>query len=169
MPKFKSPLDHVRVAAPCPADWDRMVGDDRSRFCDQCSLRVYNLSGMTRREAETLISNTEGRVCVRYYRRRDGTVATRNCPVGLRAVKQRVSRVAGSVLSAVLGFYSGVWVHVGLGPRPHITGTLPAPADTTAPVDQEAYKFTMGAAVVDWEKPERVVGPLSRLRLPRLR
>lgn len=115
MPKYTSPLDHVRVAAPCPADWDRMVGDDRDRFCNQCSLHVYNLSGMTRREAETLVSNAEGRVCVRYYRRRDGTILTKNCPVGLRAIKQKVSRVAGSVLSAVLGFYTGSWLHVGLG------------------------------------------------------
>lgn len=115
MPKYTSPLDHVRVSAPCPADWDRMVGDDRSRFCNQCSLHVYNLSAMTRREAESFISNAEGRVCVRYYRRRDGTILTQNCPVGLRAIKQKVSRVAGSVLSAVLGFYTGAWLHVGLG------------------------------------------------------
>ncbi|HEV2864728.1 MAG TPA: hypothetical protein VGX48_27260 [Pyrinomonadaceae bacterium] len=134
MAKFTSPLDHVRVAAPCPADWDRMVGDDRARFCNQCSLHVYNLSGMTRREAETFVSNAEGRVCVRYYRRRDGTILTKNCPVGLRAIRQKVSRVAGSVLSAVLGFYTGAWLHVGLGGKePSVTMGATATAPPLVP------------------------------------
>ena len=52
MAKFTNPLEQVRVAAPCPADWGKMVGDERMRYCDRCSLHVYNLSGMTRREAE---------------------------------------------------------------------------------------------------------------------
>lgn len=138
MPKYTSPLAHVRVAAPCPSDWDRMVGHDRARFCNQCSLHVYNLSGMTRREAETFVSNAEGRVCVRYYRRRDGTILTKNCPVGLRAIKQKVSRVAGSVLSAVLGFYTGAWLHVGLGrtePRVTMDAVLPVPPRMRPAVD----------------------------------
>src|SRR5215210_4470085 len=108
MTKFTSPLDYVRVAAPCPADWGKMVGDERVRFCGSCDRHVYNLSGMTRREAEALVTNTEGRLCVRFYRRADGTILTRNCPVGLSAVRRRVARVAGSVLSAVLGFFAGL-------------------------------------------------------------
>ena len=24
MPKLTTPLDHVKIAAPCPADWDQM-------------------------------------------------------------------------------------------------------------------------------------------------
>ncbi|MGH9900836.1 MAG: hypothetical protein ACRD68_03250, partial [Pyrinomonadaceae bacterium] len=61
---FTSPLDRVRVAAPCPADWERMTGDHQVRFCGQCERHVYNLSGMTRKEAEALITRTEGRLCV---------------------------------------------------------------------------------------------------------
>lgn len=157
MPKFTNPLDHVRVAAPCPADWDRMVGDDRARFCNQCSLHVYNLSSMTRREAETFVSNAEGRVCVRYYRRRDGTILTKNCPVGLRAIKQKVSRVASSVLSAVLGFYTGAWLHAGLGrtgPRATMGAAVAPPPvvdDTPAalpPQDELLWPVT-GDLVVD--------------------
>lgn len=113
-----SPLDHVKVAAPCPAEWERMTGDDRQRFCHQCSLNVYNLSGMTRREAEALVANSEGRLCVRYFRRADGTIITSNCPVGLRALKRRASRVARAVLSAVLTFLAGVGLHTGLRREP---------------------------------------------------
>ena len=136
MAKFTNPLDGVRVAAPCPADWNRMVGDERMRYCGQCNLHVYNLSGMTRKEAESLIANAEGRLCLRFYRRADGTVLTRNCPVGLRALKRRVTRVASAMLSAVLGFLAGVGLDLGFGSvqglRPageaHTMGTVAMPA-----------------------------------------
>jgi hypothetical protein len=139
MRKFTSPLEGVRVAAPCPADWEKMVGDERMRYCGQCSLHVYNLSGMTKREAESLVANAEGRLCVRYYSRADGSILTRNCPVGLRAVKQRVSRIAGAALSAVLGFFAGVGLNFGVRPAPtplHTMGemvSLPAKSNLTPP------------------------------------
>ena len=133
MRKFTSPLKGVRVASPCKADWEKMVGDERVRFCGQCSLNVYNLSGMTRREAERLVASAEGRLCVRYYRRADGSILTRNCPVGLRAVKQRVTRVAGAALSAVLGFFAGIGLDFGLTPAPpptvHTMGTIAMPVN----------------------------------------
>lgn len=133
MRKFTSPLEGVRVAAPCPADWEKMVGDERVRFCGQCSLHVYNLSGMTKREAEGLVANSEGRLCVRYYSRADGSILTRNCPVGLRALKQRVSRVAGAALSAVIGFFAGLGLNFGLTPAPthHVMGEMAAPVGLT--------------------------------------
>ena len=116
MTTYTNPLDGVKVAAPCPADWAKMVGDERVRYCDRCELHVYNLSGMTRREAEALVTNTEGRLCVRFYRRADGTVLTRNCPVGLRAIRRKVSRVAGATLSALLGFFAGLGLNFGFNP-----------------------------------------------------
>lgn len=138
MRKFTSPLEDVKVASPCPADWEKMVGDERVRYCGQCSLHVYNLSGMTKREAEGLVANAEGRLCVRYYMRADGSILTRNCPVGLRALKQRVSRIASATLSAVIGFFAGVGLNFGLNPAPprHTMGTmvaLPAEPDLAPP------------------------------------
>lgn len=113
MSKRTSPLDSVRVAAPCSASWDNMVGTERVKFCGQCNLNVYNLSAMTKGEAERLIMESEGRLCVRYYRRADGTILTKNCPVGLRALKRRLSRVAGATVSAVLGLFAGLFAAVG--------------------------------------------------------
>jgi len=110
---FGTLLDRVRVAAPCSADWKEMRGDERVRFCERCSLNVYNLSAMTRREAERLVVRSEGQLCVRFYRRADGTTLTRNCPVGLRALKRRVSRVASAVAAATFSFFTG-W---GLSPQ----------------------------------------------------
>lgn len=59
-----------------------MDGDERVRFCRECSRNVYNLSAMSAPEACRLVAEREGRVCVRFYQRRDGTVLTSDCPVG---------------------------------------------------------------------------------------
>jgi hypothetical protein len=111
MKRFTSPLRNVKVASPCPADWDRMIGD-RVRFCGQCELNVYNLSAMSTLEAESLIARTEGRLCVRYYRRKDGSILTQDCPVGLRVSKQRAARIRRAVASLVLGFLAGLGFQV---------------------------------------------------------
>ena len=111
MQRFTSPLRNVRVASPCPADWDRMIGDERARFCGQCELNVYNLSAMSTLEAESLIARTEGRLCVRYYRRKDGSIITQDCPAGLRRLKQRAARIKRAVASLVLGFLAGLGFH----------------------------------------------------------
>jgi hypothetical protein len=113
MSKFINPLDHVKVAAPCSADWDQMFAfdDKRVRFCSQCNLNVYNLSGMTQSEAEALLTYTEGRLCVRFYRRSDGTILTQNCPIGLRAIKRRVAWVAQALLGMVLSLLSGIGLY----------------------------------------------------------
>ncbi|HST53867.1 MAG TPA: hypothetical protein VLJ61_17800 [Pyrinomonadaceae bacterium] len=137
MRKFTNPLDGVKVAAPCPADWEKMVGDERMRYCGECSLHVYNLSGMTKREAEALIANTEGRLCVRFYRRSDGTVLTRNCPVGLRALKRRATRIASATLTAVLGFFAGVGLNFGISRAtvPPVVGEMYVPAPQRPDID----------------------------------
>src|SRR5215213_10800265 len=98
---FTNPLDNIRIASPCRSDWNEMYGDDRTRFCGECKLNVYNLSGMNRSEAEALLMNSEGRVCVRFFRRNDGTVLTKDCPVGWRALKKRVSTTATAIASLI--------------------------------------------------------------------
>lgn len=104
MNKHKSYLDRLYVATPCYADWDTMAGDDRVRFCDRCKLHVYNISMMTKPQAEALIVETGGRLCTKFYRRADGSILTQDCPVGLRAIRRRVSQYAGATLSALLSF-----------------------------------------------------------------
>jgi hypothetical protein len=99
-------LSEIRIASPCTASWEEMQGDDRVRFCQHCRLNVYNLSAMPRPEAEALIKEKEGRLCVRFYRRRDGTVLTNNCPVGFRAARRAVLLQLGAIglaFTALLG------------------------------------------------------------------
>jgi hypothetical protein len=107
MTKTAASLDLVQVASPCRASWDEMTGDDRRRYCRHCNLHVYNLSDMPRAQAEAFIQQAEGRTCVRFYRRDDGTVLTRDCPVGLRAVRQRFVRAAAALAGLFLALASG--------------------------------------------------------------
>ncbi len=103
-------LDEIHVAAPCTADWDAMTGDDRTRFCGMCRKNVYNLSDMSRVEAEALILKSKGRICGQFYRRPDGTILTDNCPVGLRAIRNRMRwvAVAASAAFIAIGAFAGL-------------------------------------------------------------
>ena len=87
----------LRIASPCRAPWDNMDGDERVRFCRECNRNVYNLSAMSEPEAHALIAQREGRVCVRFYQRRDGTVLTTDCPVGRK--RTFLSKAAASTIA----------------------------------------------------------------------
>lgn len=105
--KKPSMLSRMDVAAPCSSSWDKMTGDDKVRFCHECKLNVYNISSMSDVEAEELIRQSEGRICVRFYRRKDGTVLTDNCPVGLRRIRnfgRKVAAVFAVGISSLLAF-----------------------------------------------------------------
>jgi hypothetical protein len=82
-----------------------MVGTNQVRHCQQCNQRVYNLSDMSRKEAEALIRNKEGRLCGRFFRRSDGTVMTRDCPYGMRSLARPIAWVLG--IAAALFFVFG--------------------------------------------------------------
>jgi hypothetical protein len=102
MTKQTDSFDSLRIASPCPVGWEKMKGNEQVRFCDQCQLNVYNLSGMTRKQAEAVVHQTEGRICARFYRRADGTILTRDCPVGLHALRRRAVKIAGAAVTAVM-------------------------------------------------------------------
>jgi hypothetical protein len=85
-------LSDVKVAAPCFASWQDMeaVDGDRVHFCAGCKKNVYNLSAMSQTQAEGLLRKHEGHLCVRYYKRTDGTILTQNCPVGQAALRMQM-------------------------------------------------------------------------------
>lgn len=92
-------LDQVRVASPCKADWNEMLGDERVRFCLSCEKNVYNLSSMTKDDAESLLRERLGNdLCVRFYQRADGTILTQDCPEGVK--KKRRKKLALAVAGA---------------------------------------------------------------------
>jgi hypothetical protein len=99
-------LASLRVASPCHVSWEEMIGDDRVRFCSACNLSVYNFAAMTSDELQSLVANSSGRVCGRLYRRTDGSLITKDCPVGLRAVRRRIRLFVGAAFATVLSLSS---------------------------------------------------------------
>jgi hypothetical protein len=95
-------LAEVKIAMPCRARWSDMAGNERSRFCAECNKQVYNLSVMTAEAAAALIREKEGKLCARFYRRRDGTKLTTNCPVGTQRLATRMKFWAGAVAGLLL-------------------------------------------------------------------
>ena len=87
-----------------------MSGNDQVRRCGQCNLNVYNFAELSTEEARVLLRNAaSGRICARLFRRFDGTVLTRDCPIGLtetwRKVRARLvpmGVVSGLVLTLLL-------------------------------------------------------------------
>jgi hypothetical protein len=119
-------LDDLRVAAPCKAKWDDMAGDDRVRFCGQCAKNVFNVSAMPREEAEAMLAGSTGSsLCVRFYRRPDGTVLSGDCAVGMRRRKRRrgiVGAIAGLLASAsALAFSEHRESRVTMGSAPRMS------------------------------------------------
>jgi TonB family protein len=103
MPTPTNYLDKIQVASPCAVTWKSMTGDDASRHCDSCNLQVYNISEMTKQEAENFLARSipKGRVCAKFYRRKDGTILTDDCPHGLRALRN-TTRFIGAKAAALI-------------------------------------------------------------------
>jgi len=104
-------LDNIRVATPCTADWSQMTGDDRARHCNKCDKQVFDLSEMTRAEAEALIIEKHGKLCARYYKRADGTILTSDCRVGVVASRKRKIIAVASLAMISAGVAAAVKRH----------------------------------------------------------
>jgi hypothetical protein len=161
-------LEDLRIASPCPADWKQMVGDDKSRFCKQCEKNVYNLSAMTREEAELLVLSKEGNLCVQLWKRADGTVITADCPVGLRRKRMRLAAViaVGSGLAtsalAVFALFANAEEPKApvppIEPIPYVMTETPPPPKVE-PVVPDHRVMVTGGAVAMPHHPETVVAP----------
>jgi hypothetical protein len=104
-------LDNLRVATPCSVPWDSMTGNGRVRSCAQCSKQVFNISNMSRADAEVLLRERVEGVCVRFYRRFDGTILTTDCPVGTRG-RIAYKAFTSAVFAAAVGVLALVGIRV---------------------------------------------------------
>jgi hypothetical protein len=150
MSGFDSPLNNIRIASPCSADWNEMYGNERKRFCGDCKLNVYNLSGMSRRDAEELLRGSEGRLCVRYYQRADGTILTDDCPVGWAKVKRRARVAATAAFSLIVTLFSGLLFVSLFSRNKSLVRKFPIPFVTPTP----KYEPLMGAIAMPTPTPK---------------
>ena len=162
-------LADIRIASPCKADWNAMTGDDRARLCHHCDKHVFNLSELTRDEAETLIRDKAGQLCAQYYRRPDGTILLADCAIGAASKRKRRVLVAGSALFAAgAGFAAMFASHDGAPSEPpaveiHVetdavaTGVATTARDTTVHrIDTDNLVPMRGQVVsVTYDEPQR--------------
>jgi hypothetical protein len=157
--RARGPLEDLRIASPCNQRWERMLGDDRVRHCSSCDKDVYNVAGMTRAEALQLITNqTSEGLCLRLFRREDGTVITADCPVGLK--KQRVRRLvmAGAgVAASVAGAAGALWFWAD-GPQARMGDIHPSPSASAGQRRPEPALMGTAAPVVPTTQPEVRMG-----------
>ena len=133
-----------------------MAGDERMRFCTLCQLNVYNFAELTRSEVEALLARSGERVCARLYRRADGTVITRDCPTGLRALRQRSMRSASALFAALLSLMGCASIRPGARQRAKSTAVVKI-------VRSEAEAHTEIRGVVENDEQ---VSPAPRSRSP---
>ncbi len=143
-------LDQIKIAAPCPASWSSMEGDDKVRYCGLCKLNVYNISDMSRSEAEAFIARSEGRTCIRMFQRVDGKVLTRNCPVGVAALYRKVARAA---ILTVVFVLSGFGVAMA-----SLRGKS---SDTGAPVTEQIRDWPVVGPLIDKISPRPMMGEIA--------
>lgn len=104
-PRF---VDALRIASPCDVPWSAMAGDDRVRHCGQCDRLVYQVARLTAEEVEALFRAGGEAPCLQLRRRADGTVITVDCPVGVRRLRARRTRlVAAAALTGLLAACGG--------------------------------------------------------------
>ena len=155
-------LEHIQIATPCDAKWENMLGDERVRFCGACAKHVYNISRMQREEALGLIQQTEGNICIRLYRRHDGTVQVEDCPVGLakKAARQfrRLFLASMTLFVTLLAFFWGQNEYKSVGG--HVSAT-----ESTGTPDEMVL---MGEMEID-HAPEQAKKPrviMGRMKAP---
>ena len=144
-------LPNIRVASPCSADWNQMTGDERVRACASCNKNVYNLSDMTRDEAEALIVEKEGRLCVRYFQRKDGTILLKDCTIGVAQKRKRRLFAAGAAAVLAAGAFAALRsrdggaeapsVSVPSEPEEELMGVMAVMPEPEPPLEEELIEM----------------------------
>jgi hypothetical protein len=113
------PID-LSIPEPCHQPWRAMSGDAAQRHCPSCNKTVHNLASLNQRQIEDLIRASDGPVCARVTRRRDGSVVMAESspqPLGLSS-----TFVLASALAA-----APVFAQEFAPPRAVVTGTVLTP------------------------------------------
>src|ERR687883_1789820 len=122
-----------------------MVGNHQVRFCQHCSLYVHDLAKITRKDALKLVAASNGKLCVRYQRRPDGTVQTATHAQPVAQIKRRLSRIAAGAFTATLSL-------------------APNAAAQSRPVpERETTVIIKPATISTIEQPAQLDGPSASL------
>ena len=76
-----------KIAKPCQAKWQDMDDHINYRHCHLCEKPVYDFSKMSEKEILELLGKPEVS-CIRVYKRPDGKIMTKDCPVRFQDIKR---------------------------------------------------------------------------------
>ena len=140
-------LDPIRLAFECPLRWEKLLGDDRQRYCEACQEHVHNLSAMTRAEAEALVARSSEPICIRIARDPQGRAVFLQAAPGLA--------VTAGLVAAAFAAPQGLDLeaaapHEGASAVHHPSGTRTAAIE---PGRREQLEFVQG------RMPDRDIEP----------
>jgi len=136
-------LEQLVIREPCPMDWETMPQSGAGRFCSHCSKQVHDLTLMPRDDAERLVCESAGRLCIRMQYAADGTVVTLDYQqnparrgwgfwTGIGLIGAIATWVIGGVLGRSVGSRSGMALGGVMYPPP-LTATLPISSTAVSP------------------------------------
>jgi hypothetical protein len=154
----------LKVASPCDANWDAMTGDEAVRFCGSCKKNVYQISNMSNDQVEELLAEA-GETCGRFYQRKDGTLVTADCSVGLKRKRRK---------QAVIGMGAGILSVIGVAMSSVGGSPVANQSEESTPIDTPDHELIMGAMEYepheelddeDVVEDEEIVEPVERHRV----
>lgn len=99
MSAARHPLEAIEIERPCPVADTEVPAGERSRFCPHCKKYVYNLSAMSRSEAERLACQQAGEMCAQI----DKTLAGEIVTLDYQAPPDRQSSLSGLLVPLTVG------------------------------------------------------------------
>lgn len=139
-----------------------MVGTERERFCSSCALNVYNISSMSSLEAERFLAERAGsKVCVQFFRRKDGTILSDNCPKGLRAMRDRskqLLRLASSFVALLVSNFAATLANEPFKAKPTNSGSSASSSSSSSASYAGKGEPTLKT---DWQPEQRLMGKPS--------
>lgn len=97
-------LDRVCIAMPCSIGWENMKGNDEVRLCGGCDKNVYNISAMSKKRAEEVLSAPE-LPCLHIVRGCDGKIVTDDSPRWLRHFRNSWGKLI-AISASLLAFFN---------------------------------------------------------------
>lgn len=97
-------LEQITIPNPCTNNWEQMIGNDQIRFCNQCSSQVFDLSKMTKKQVEGLVTEKQGNLCARIIRRADGTIQTIDNSTNKVSRIQPILKAASATIFVLISF-----------------------------------------------------------------
>ena len=95
----RDPTESLSVREPCPMRWSELHGAGDVRDCASCAHTVHDISAVTRAQARAFLRGREGRTCVTFVRRPDGSPWFR----GERWLPEGMTRRAAAAWLAAAG------------------------------------------------------------------